>query len=218
MCVCVCVCVWPKEPEASNFSLINKQKKSIFFVFVFTYLAHDSEISQLLSLFDWKTITRGLNSPVAASMKAAQKCHCLVAVSSLTNVHHPTVDEYSKTPSWNVSTNALWPTKHCLIFNNVNVFVKQRKKCIKTSDFFFLHWRTYLNYLTPFEFRIVNKGIVIEINHLCQIIYAKSFMPIYYLSIIPFSFNEFCWIMPELRSRGLFNNLHLHQLLLRVCK
>ena len=61
--VCVCVNVWPKEPEASNFSLINKQKKSIFFVFVFTYLAHDSEISQLLSLFDWKTITRGLNSP-----------------------------------------------------------------------------------------------------------------------------------------------------------
>ena len=61
--VCVCECVWPKEPEASNFSLINKQKKSIFFVFVFTYLAHDSEISQLLSLFDWKTITRGLNSP-----------------------------------------------------------------------------------------------------------------------------------------------------------
>ena len=63
VCVCVCVNVWPKEPEASNFSLINKQKKSIFFVFVFTYLAHDSEISQLLSLFDWKTITRGLNSP-----------------------------------------------------------------------------------------------------------------------------------------------------------
>ena len=62
-CVCVCECVWPKEPEASNFSLINKQKKSIFFVFVFTYLAHDSEISQLLSLFDCKTITRGLNSP-----------------------------------------------------------------------------------------------------------------------------------------------------------
>ena len=61
--VCVCECVWPKEPEASIFSLINKQKKSIFFVFVFTYLAHDSEISQLLSLFDWKTITRGLNSP-----------------------------------------------------------------------------------------------------------------------------------------------------------
>ena len=63
VCVCVCVNVWPKEPEASNFSLINKQKKSIFFVFVFTYLAHDSEISQLLSLFDCKTITRGLNSP-----------------------------------------------------------------------------------------------------------------------------------------------------------
>ena len=63
VCVCVCECVWPKEPEASNFSLINKQKKSIFFVFVFTYLAHDSEISQLLSLFDCKTITRGLNSP-----------------------------------------------------------------------------------------------------------------------------------------------------------
>ena len=63
VCVCVCECVWPKEPEASIFSLINKQKKSIFFVFVFTYLAHDSEISQLLSLFDWKTITRGLNSP-----------------------------------------------------------------------------------------------------------------------------------------------------------
>ena len=63
VCACVCVNVWPKEPEASNFSLINKQKKSIFFVFVFTYLAHDSEISQLLSLFDWKTITRGLNSP-----------------------------------------------------------------------------------------------------------------------------------------------------------
>ena len=63
VCACVCECVWPKEPEASNFSLINKQKKSIFFVFVFTYLAHDSEISQLPSLFDWKTITRGLNSP-----------------------------------------------------------------------------------------------------------------------------------------------------------
>ena len=63
VCVCVCECVWPKEPEASNFSLINKQKKSIFFVFVFTYLAHDSEISQLLSLFDWNTITRGVNSP-----------------------------------------------------------------------------------------------------------------------------------------------------------
>ena len=63
VCVCVCECVWLKEPEASNSSLINKQKKSIFFVFVFTYLAHDSEISQLLSLFDWNTITRGLNSP-----------------------------------------------------------------------------------------------------------------------------------------------------------
>ena len=184
--MCVCVCVWPKEPEASNFSLINKQKKSIFFLFSLT-LFMIQKISQLLSLFDWKTITRGLNSPVAASMKAAQKCHCLVAVSSLTNVHHPTVDEYSKTPSWNVSTNALWPTKHCLIFNNVNVFVKQRKKCIKTSDFFFLHWRTYLNYLTPFEFRIVNKGVVIEINHLCQIIYA-------HLLFINYSL-QFQWIL-----------------------
>ena len=63
VCACVCECEWPKEPEASNFSLINKQKNQFFFVFVFTYLAHDSEISQLLSLFDWKTITRGLNSP-----------------------------------------------------------------------------------------------------------------------------------------------------------
>ena len=33
--VCVCECVWLKEPEASNSSLINKQKKSIFFCFCF---------------------------------------------------------------------------------------------------------------------------------------------------------------------------------------
>ena len=35
VCVCVCECVWPKEPEASIFSLINKQKKINFFCFCF---------------------------------------------------------------------------------------------------------------------------------------------------------------------------------------
>ena len=43
------------------------------------------------------------------------------------------------------------------------------------------------------------------------------FMPIYYLTITSLSLIELRWIILELKSRGLFKNLHLHHLLLRVC-
>ena len=62
-------------------------------------------------------------------------------------------------------TIALWPRKYSLIFNDVNVFVKQRKKMNKdVLRFFYRNGMTHLSFLTPFVFRIVNRGVVTWTN------------------------------------------------------
>lgn len=81
-----------------------------------------------------------------------------------TLITQPRVNE-STTRRWHGSSNAQsWLRKHSLIFNEVYVFVKQVKRCINKSYSFFLNWTTYFSFLTPFDFRIVNNGVLNVIN------------------------------------------------------
>ena len=49
-----------------------------------------------------------------------------------------------------------------LIFNDVNVFVKQKEKMNKDVLRFFPEWHDHLSFLT--HFRIANRGFLIGIN------------------------------------------------------